>query len=1223
MAGIRFETANVVKSPLPTYPFQRQSYWLEPGKQSETVKFDLRASNANNLGLYHEIWQLKANLISDLTVTNHRDRGKWLIFADDKGWGEALASKTDNCLLVYSDAKKERRSCHYADLEAFNMVIAETKEIQGIIYLWGLNSSNQLHLDRERNCTAILNLVKALFQTGITTPIWLVTQGSWQINNLVTERAITASSLEGMARAIAVEHPEYWGGIIDLDPTSEIANADYLLTAISNAKNEDRLAIRSTDLYAARLSKIDNLPPNKSLTLKSDNAYLITGGWGALGLQVARWLLAKGAKHLVLVGRSKPNRDAQKEIDRLSNNATIEIESIDISQLELVQNLVNNYPKLTGIIHAAGVLDDGILQNQTWARFDSVISPKLDGAWNLHRATQDLTLDFFVMFSSVASLIGSPGQGNYSVANAGLDAIARYRRSQNLPALSINWGPWANTGMAADKKFQLSGIELINPQQGLDNLEILINSDLERVGAIAVDWHRLSEQFNYIRSANYFDLLLDKLQLKTEKSESTPIFAELFAITATERANYLTNYLQTAIAQILQVNKERLSLTDSLLDLGMDSLMVMEAIDRLKEDLQLMLYPREFYERPKIDSLARYLAVEFSNTHDKSVNSKQLTVIGDRSPSRPVAQSPLTEPIAFILSSPRSGSTLLRVMLAGHPQIVSPPELHLLPFETMQARQTELGISHLSEGLQKALMSLKNIDATASRELVENLVRENLTIREVYQMLQQLAGDRLLVDKSPTYGSNRKTLEKAETIFNKAKYIHLVRHPYAVIESFARMRMDKLIGSGTSDPYRLAETIWQESNQNILDFCSEIDSSRYHLVRYEELVARPQKVMTEICQFLDLPFAPQVLTPYQGDRMTDGVHRTSMSLGDPNFRNHQQIEAHLAETWREIKLPQFLGGYAQQIASRLNYELIQEANSASASILPMQEILLNIRGLRICLCTWGPEEGPIVLCLHGILEQGAAWSEVAIRLAQKGYRVIAPDLRGHGRSDRVGKGGSYNLIDFIADIDAIVENLAGKAFTLVGHSLGSVLAAIFTSIRPQRIKNIVLVETILPTANETEDPAEQLVHQLDYLASPPKHPVFPNVEAAAKRLRKATPAISKALAMLLAERITEPCEGGFRWRWEPLLRTRAGISFNGIGRSRYLSLLKKIKVPITLVYGDKSNFNRNEDLTQQQEAMPGAVKVVVPGGHNLPLEAPSALAKIISGAVALTTKLIP
>jgi acyl transferase domain-containing protein/acyl-CoA synthetase (AMP-forming)/AMP-acid ligase II/pimeloyl-ACP methyl ester carboxylesterase len=1185
---------------LPTYPFQRQSYWLEPGKQSKSIQFKIPAIT-NSLDLYREVWQLQADLTPDF-VNNNSER--WLIFADDGGWGEALANKAQNSHLIYRQSDRDFK----------NLIVSETN-IQGIIYLWGLDSN----IDLEQNCRTILKIIKSLLETGITTPIWLVTRGSQQLDNILGTETITASSLAGMASAIAVEHPEYWGGIIDLAPDSHIADADYLLTAINNSQNEDRLAIRGNNLYVARLEKITGLPANKSLKIATNNSYLITGGWGALGLQVARWLIEKGAKKLILVGKNQPNSNARQEIDRLRENANIELKSIDISQLELVRELIKNYPNLKGIIHAAGVLDDGVLQNQTWEKFQTVISPKIDGAWNLHQVTQEINLDFFVMFSSVASLIGSPGQANYSVANAGLDAIARYRRSQHLPALSINWGPWANTGMAAEKQFKLSGMELINPQQGLDNLEKLINSDLDRIGVFSVDWQRLSQQFTYINNANYFDLLIDKSSLTTQASNSSDIFTQLLATTATDRDIYLTDYLQTAIAQILQVDKQQLSVNDSLLDLGMDSLMVMEAIDRLKKDLQLMLYPREFYERPKITSLAQYLAVEFSNTHDKSTTTQPLTP----HTNPPAPQSPLTAPIAFILSSPRSGSTLLRVMLAGHPDIVSPPELHLLPFATMQARETELGISHLGEGLQKALMTLKNIDAAASKELVDNLVRKNLTIREVYQMLQELAGDRLLVDKSPTYASSLETLNNAQTIFENAKYIHLVRHPYAVIESFARMRMDKLIGSGTNDPYRLAETIWQESNQNILDFCSEIDPHRYHLVQYEELVAHPQEVMSEICQFLNLPFHHQVLNPYQGDRMTDGVHRTSMSLGDPNFGNHRQIEANLAETWREIKLPQLLSGYTQQIAKKLNYELIQEANNSSAAILPMQEILLNIRGLRICLCTWGPEEGPIVLCLHGILEQGAAWSEVAIRLAQKGYRVIAPDLRGHGRSDRAGKGGSYNLIDFIADIDAIVENLAGKAFTLVGHSLGSVLAAIFTSIRPQRIKSIVLVETILPTANETEDPAEQLAHQLDYLASPPKHPVFPNVEAAAQRLRKATPAISKALAMLLAERITEPCEGGVRWRWEPLLRTRAGISFNGIGRSRYLSLLKKIKVPITLVYGDKSSFNRNEDLAQQQEAMPGAIKVVVPGGHNLPLEAPSALAKIISGAVALTTKLIP
>ena len=1197
------------KVALPTYPFQRQSYWLEKKNRSNNIEIK-DFSSASSLGYYQIAWQLKATANNASLADNNSK--SWLLFADRGGLGEK----------IYSQLQKQKQNCilisdRDTDLEK---VLKENNAIDNIIYLWGLDDKNinslaEIDRYRQENCTAVLNLVKALFKKSTNANIWLLTRGSQEIDNELKINSLASSFLWGFASAIAVEHPEYYGGIIDLDRKANELEADKIIELISNSEKEDRLILREDKIYVPRLVENKNIVnQNKNLKLYPDGAYLITGGLGALGLQIARWLTEKGAKNLILMGRSSPDNKARKIIAELEKlGTTVEIERGDVANLENVKKIINS--RIKGIIHAAGILDDGVLQNQTTERFAKVIQPKVNGAWNLHLASRDIPLDFFVMFSSVASLIGSPGQGNYTTANAGLDAIARYRQGSNLPALSINWGAWANAGMAVDKGLKIAGLNLIDVDSAFVALEKLLGNNSTQVGVIDADWNRLSQQFTHLRNSNYFSELLTETE--TEETKQSAIFAELLATQPEERETYLRHYLQNAIATILQIEPANLATSDSLLDIGMDSLMVMEAINQLKTDLQLMLYPREFYEHPQIDSLATYLAAEFT-----SVNSKPLTVGVDRdAPPNSNRDTSLLPPAAFILSSPRSGSTLLRVMLAGHPNLSSPPELHLLPFATMQEREEELGISQLGEGLKRAFMNLKNIDAAASQKLVEKLIAENLSVKEVYGMLQQLAGDRLLVDKSPTYASNKETLERAETIFNKPKYIHLVRHPYSVIESFTRMRMDKLIGKGNANPHKLAESIWNDSNQNILDFAREIDSDRYYLVKYEELVMQPREIMTGVCDFLGVPFNSAVLTPYTGDRMTDGVYDNSMSLGDPNFRDRQKIDAKLGDKWREIKLPQVLGVYTQQIARQLNYQLLQEAENYNH--LPMQETLLNIRGLRICLCTWGPEEGPIVLCLHGILEQGAAWSEVAIRLAQKGYRVIAPDLRGHGRSDRVGKGGSYNLVDFLGDIDAIVENLAGRAFTLVGHSLGSVLGAVFTTIRPQRIKNIVLVETILPTATEEEDTAKQLANQLDYLAAPPEHPVFPDVEAAADRLRQATPAISKSLAMLLAERITEPCEGGVRWRWEPLLRTRAGISFNGIGRSSYLALLKKIKVPITLIYGDNSNFNRQEDLQQQQAAMPNAKKVVVSGGHNLPLEAPSALAKIISSAVALTNKLIP
>ena len=1183
------------KLALPTYAFQRQSYWLSKSTQNSQVEV-YAPSDSKQAKLYQIEWQVLEESSQQLESNNN-----WLIFADANGLGEQLAAKLTNCVLISQ-----------SNLDADNLTQIFTQhQIDKIIYLTGLDTLKEVDFNnyQQQHCSNILTLIQTLAQNSLAAPIWLATRGNKEIEQDLNSSAIASSSIWGLACAIAVEHPELWGGIVDLAIEPSPAEADTLLKVVAQNR-EDRFVIRD-NIYVPRLQPTA-IESDKPLKLNAEGLYLITGGLGALGLQVARWLADVGAKNLLLLGRSKPSPDVRQTIAELEQQGvTVNVSQADVSDRDALKRVFATYGSIVkGVIHAAGVLDDGLLQGQTWAKFQKVIAPKVAGAWNLHLCTQDLDLDFFVLFSSVASLIGSPGQSNYSVANTGLDAIARYRRSQNLPALSINWGAWANSGMAVERDFKVPGLNLIEPEEGFAVLERLLTSELTQVGVIDADWQQLSQKFTYLQQSNYFSGLVTP----PENTAEAKIYAELLATSIENRPEYLAEYLQKAIAQVLGIEPDNLSLEASLLDLGMDSLMVMEAIDRLKTDLQLILYPREFYERPRIADLAKYLATEFTKTHQQTVKETKT--------AEPVFNSTdKLPPAAFILSSPRSGSTLLRVMLAGHPSLSSPPELHLLPFDTMAEREAELGISQLGEGLKRAFMALKDVDMAQSQEIVGEAIAKNLSIAEVYHQLQQLAGDRLLVDKSPTYASNRETLDKAEAIFEGAKYIHLVRHPYAVVESFARMRMDKLVGSN-SDPYQLAELIWRDSNQNIIDFAENIDPDRYHLVYYEDLVSKPREVLSGICNFLEVPFDEAVLTPYQGDRMTDGVNAKAMSLGDPNFLNHHTIDARLAETWKKIELPSHLGRYTQQLAKQLEYELPQEANADVVDLL-MEETLITIRGLKICLCTWGPEEGPLVLCLHGILEQGAAWSEVAIRLAQKGYRVIAPDLRGHGRSDRVGKGGSYNLIDFLGDIDAIVENLAGKAFILVGHSLGSVLGAVFATIRPQRIRNIVLVETILPTQNEDEDPTTTLANQLNTMAAPPEHPVFPDVKTAAERLRKATPAISLSLAMLLAERITEPCEGGVRWRWEPLLRTRAGISLNGIGRSRYLKLLEKIKVPITLVYGDKSNFNRIEDLNKQQEAMPNATKVVVSGGHNLPLEAPSALAKIISGAVALTNKLIP
>ena len=221
-------------------------------------------------------------------------------------------------------------------------------------------------------------------------------------------------------------------------------------------------------------------------SLRPDASYLITGGTGALGLQVAAWMVAQGARELVLVGRREPGEEALAAIRALEGaGARIRLRQADVSRREDVERLIHEIGRsgkpLKGILHAAGVLDDGVLAKQNWSRFETVMAPKMEGAWHLHELTAGLDLDFFFLFSSLASLLGAAGQANYAAANAFLDGLAHYRWSLGLPAMSINWGPWQGGGMAARPEaagWQRSfpTVRALNREQGLNYLDRFLNN---------------------------------------------------------------------------------------------------------------------------------------------------------------------------------------------------------------------------------------------------------------------------------------------------------------------------------------------------------------------------------------------------------------------------------------------------------------------------------------------------------------------------------------------------------------------------------------------------------------------------------------------------------------------------------------------------------------------------------------------------------------------------
>ncbi|MGF1481922.1 MAG: aminotransferase class I/II-fold pyridoxal phosphate-dependent enzyme [Cyanophyceae cyanobacterium] len=351
---------------------------------------------------------------------------------------------------------------------------------------------------------------------------------------------------------------------------------------------------------AKHIGKVVISFPNPQL-IRKDSSYLVTGGLGALGLQVAQWLVEQGAKHLILAGRTY-SASVQETIRQLESRACVTVVPADISNPDDVTRLVAmaSVP-LRGVIHAAGVLDDGLLMQQNRDRFERVMKPKVAGAWNLHVATQDVPLDFFVCFSSIASLLGSPGQSNYAAANAFMDALMQHRHALGSPGLSINWGPWS-IGMAADKcdqeRLRQQGIGKIAPQQGLPLLELLLQQQAVQVGVLPINWSTFWQQAR----DPFFEAVQPAPEFKPSSSQGQQQIEE-----ASDRSSLLV-HVQSQLAKVLGFSDPGLIDTqDNFADLGMDSLMAVEFKNSLQASLRCSIPQTLFFDYPTVEALTDYL----------------------------------------------------------------------------------------------------------------------------------------------------------------------------------------------------------------------------------------------------------------------------------------------------------------------------------------------------------------------------------------------------------------------------------------------------------------------------------------------------------------------------------------------------------------------------------------------------------------------------------------
>jgi acyl transferase domain-containing protein/acyl carrier protein len=519
------------------------------------------------------------------------ETGRWLVLSDRTGVGEDLARrlKDQGCEVTLAFAG--------ADIEP----LVAASRFRGVIHLWSLDAGSQ-------GCISALRLTQSMLALASSpSRLWLVSRGAQPV--VEGRLAIEQAPIAGLSLVIGQEHPELQCCLLDLDPDADdtAALADELL----HPGLEARVAWRSGVRYVARIVPVSGILPSGAPTIRADRTYLITGGLGALGLLTAKALANLGARNLVLTGRTGPSGKEAHLAQLASLGAKVTIASLDISSpaetTRLFTETLSGLPALAGVIHAAGVLDDGMILQQSAERFAKVMAPKVAGAWNLHLHTKDLALDFFLMYSSAASLIGSPGQSNYASANAYLDGIAHHRHALGLPALSINWGAWDDEGMAANAqvydRMAAHGVSAIDPREGTHLLMRLLDLKLPQIGVIPIDWSKFLRQFG-----RHIPPLFSALAPSGTAGGEETFLDRLNTTPLPDKDSTLRRYLREELARVLRFEPGSVSARERFFDIGMDSLTALEFRNRLEADLETALPATLAFDYPSLEALGNHLA---------------------------------------------------------------------------------------------------------------------------------------------------------------------------------------------------------------------------------------------------------------------------------------------------------------------------------------------------------------------------------------------------------------------------------------------------------------------------------------------------------------------------------------------------------------------------------------------------------------------------------------
>lgn len=355
------------------------------------------------------------------------------------------------------------------------------------------------------------------------------------------------------------------------------------------------------------------------LSLPEDCTYLVTGGLGGFGLRTAQWLVERGARHLALISRSGPAaEEAQHALEQLHKQGVqVLARSCDVTDhgalRVLLEEMAATMPPLKGIVHAATVIEDGLIRTMDGEQIRHVLRPKVLGAYHLHQLTQAMELDLFVLFSSATTLFGNPGQGNYVAANAALEALAKQRRAAGLAATCVRWGAIEDVGFLArhanirDALQGRMGGATLQSAAALDILEELLVADRSGLGVMEIDWRALSRFLPSATSPKFSELARSAGKVQAADGDGDAFHRLMESLSAEELQQACIDMLKREVAEILRMAPERLDSARSMYDMGLDSLMGVELMGALESRFSIRLPVLIISQHPTIAKLAEYI----------------------------------------------------------------------------------------------------------------------------------------------------------------------------------------------------------------------------------------------------------------------------------------------------------------------------------------------------------------------------------------------------------------------------------------------------------------------------------------------------------------------------------------------------------------------------------------------------------------------------------------